>query len=30
MSAAERENLYAGWQTAVKAAQLFKHTPYEA
>ncbi|MFC6181078.1 glycerol kinase GlpK [Lactiplantibacillus daowaiensis] len=28
MSAAERNNLYAGWQTAVKAAQLFKHTPY--
>jgi len=30
MSAAERNNLYAGWQTAVKAAQLFKHTPYQA
>ncbi|VDG17862.1 glycerol kinase GlpK [Lactiplantibacillus mudanjiangensis] len=30
MSAAERNNLYAGWQTAVKAAQLFKHTPYMA
>ncbi|MFD1420787.1 glycerol kinase GlpK [Lactiplantibacillus songbeiensis] len=30
MSAAERNNLYAGWQTAVKAAQMFKHTPYQA
>lgn len=29
MGAAERDNLYAGWQTAVKAAQLFKHTPYD-
>ena len=29
MSAAERDNLYTGWQTAVKAAQLFKHDPYE-
>lgn len=29
MGAAERDNLYAGWQTAVKAAQLFKHIPYE-
>jgi len=29
MGAAERDNLYAGWQTAVKAAQLFKHAPYE-
>ncbi|CAM3240460.1 glycerol kinase GlpK [Lactiplantibacillus plajomi] len=28
MGAAERDNLYAGWQTAVKAAQLFKHEPY--
>lgn len=30
MSAAERDNLYSGWQTAVKATQLFKHTPYQA
>ena len=29
MSVAERDNLYNGWQTAVKAAQLFKHTPYQ-
>lgn len=30
MAPAERENLYGGWKTAVKAAQLFKHTPYQA
>ncbi|WP_047999059.1 glycerol kinase GlpK [Lactiplantibacillus herbarum] len=30
MAPAERDNLYEGWQTAVKAAQLFKHEPYQA
>ncbi|EPC93282.1 glycerol kinase, partial [Lacticaseibacillus paracasei subsp. paracasei CNCM I-4648] len=27
MSEARRENLYAGWQQAVAATQLFKHRP---
>ncbi|ASI64490.1 glycerol kinase [Lactiplantibacillus plantarum subsp. plantarum] len=30
MGPAERTNLYEGWQAAVKAAQVFKHTPYHA
>lgn len=30
MPAAERDNLYAGWQMAVKAAQFFKHEPYQS
>ena len=30
MGPAERTNLYEGWQAAVKATQVFKHTPYHA
>jgi glycerol kinase len=30
MGAAERTNLYDGWQAAVKATQVFKHIPYHA
>ncbi|VDG30937.1 Glycerol kinase [Lactobacillus acidipiscis] [Lactiplantibacillus mudanjiangensis] len=30
MGAAERDNLYAGWQAAVSAAQSFVHDPYQA
>ncbi|KWT50437.1 glycerol kinase GlpK [Lactiplantibacillus plantarum] len=30
MAAPQRANLYQGWQAAVKAAQLFKHTPIDA
>ncbi|MBQ0835411.1 glycerol kinase GlpK [Lactiplantibacillus pentosus] len=30
MGAAERTNLYEGWQAAVKATQVFKHIPYHA
>ncbi|MDF7672388.1 glycerol kinase GlpK [Lactobacillus sp. ESL0701] len=30
MNAAERDNLYQGWQSAVKAAQSFSYHPYQA